>query len=192
MSEVKECKTCHEQISGDKAKFNQTRYCAVCAKISKRESSQDARSPAEKAAYMKKYMSEYRKRHPELRAVNAKYVKKYRRKKRAEKLAADRAKASGPTFYSFFWILGLLTVNDISQEPHTTLQSWYGVFETAVFYLELVVFRLSTLLVFIWFCYAHLKKHLCKPSAQNDKGQNDHKSRENQDSLELASREELP
>lgn len=63
MSEGKPCKGyCDGVIEEARAMHNQTKYCIKCAKLKKRENSEEARTYQDRKDYLREYMREYRQK----------------------------------------------------------------------------------------------------------------------------------
>lgn len=67
MLEGNRCERCKQVINGPRANYKQTRYCLACAKIWKKENSEDPWTPEERRLYMRQYMRRYR--HPDTSAM---------------------------------------------------------------------------------------------------------------------------
>jgi hypothetical protein len=60
MLEGKLCERCKGKVQPAKAKHKQTKYCVECARIKKRENTENPWTPEERRAYMRGYMRDYR------------------------------------------------------------------------------------------------------------------------------------
>lgn len=73
------CEICRGIVEKLKANHKQTRYCARCAKVKKRENTFDPWTTDERREYMRIYMRNYRLRHP---GLSTPYVQRHRTRKR--------------------------------------------------------------------------------------------------------------
>jgi hypothetical protein len=78
MLEGNRCRLCTEVVRGIRARHKQVRYCERCALIQKRRNTLDPWTPEERREYMKRYMREYRRKHP---GISTPFVQKFRNRK---------------------------------------------------------------------------------------------------------------
>lgn len=84
MLEGNRCELCNKRVERARALYKQTKYCAHCAKVKKKENSLSSWHAEDKKEYMREYMRMYRRKRPRL---STPYVRKYRELKRATQAA---------------------------------------------------------------------------------------------------------
>lgn len=89
------CERCKEKILSEKAKYNQTKYCEICAVLVKKEQAAALRIAGRK--YMLYYMRAYRCKHPKL---STKYVRKFRAKHALQRALAQSQEIDQPGVHS--------------------------------------------------------------------------------------------
>lgn len=82
------CELCTKRVEDARARFKQTKYCASCAKLKKKENSFSSWHAEDKKLYMREYMRRYRRKRPRL---STPYVRKHREMKRAAYAASARS-----------------------------------------------------------------------------------------------------
>ncbi len=161
MSGRHRCELCNEVVKGEKASHKQTRYCDPCAKAKKKENTLSSWPPEEKRRYMRRYMRAYRRAHP---GLSSQYVRKYRQKKREESTATScNERPPSPPHASVdheatylhcvAWFLPLLLALSLLAE---TMDSGFETIKTTITYLELLVIKVTGLLIIVVICFRHL------------------------------------
>lgn len=146
MLEGKKCELCNEIIKCTKSQYKQTKYCRECAKQKKKENTSDSWLPEERKEYMRSYMREYRRRNPKL---SNPYVIRHRQKKRNVKSAVTGSKT-----FLCLWFVPFMLLAAPSAE---TVSLWFDTFKTAVSYLELLIIKLSGLIILVIICWQHIR-----------------------------------
>lgn len=166
MLEGNRCELCYEVIQSSKARHRQTKYCQECARQKKKENTGDSWTPEDRREYMRRYMSEYRRRHPKL---SKPYVLKHRREKQKARISVHRT----VTFYCL-WFLPLLLLAPVSTE---TMSVWFDSLKTAIAYIELIVIKITGLVIVVTVCWKHIKHLFARDDKNADK---DKESKENE------------
>lgn len=161
MSGGNRCEICNGLVKGERARHKQTRYCGACAKAKKKENSLSSWTPEEKRRYMRRYMRAYRRSHP---GLSSPYVRKHRQKKGKDSAAASSNER--PTLpphatvdreatyiHCLAWFLPLLLAVSLSVE---TMDSGFEVIKTAITHLELLIVKVTGLLIIVVICLRHV------------------------------------
>lgn len=161
MSGRNRCELCNGIVKGEKARHKQTRYCDPCAKAKKKENTLSSWEPEEKRQYMRRYMRAYRCAHP---GLSSQYVRKHRQKKQQETAATSSSARDvrpphasvdqdPPSFSSLIFFVPLLWAVSLSSE---TVDSGFEAIKTAISYLELLLIKVTGLVIVAAACWRHV------------------------------------
>lgn len=161
MSERKKCKNCERLIKGAKARRKQTKYCAPCAAVKKKENTENPWLPEEKRDYMRPYMRAYRRAHP---GLSTPYVRRHREKKRMQRSAHSNpgeaahppasAQERGATCPAL--LLMLVPMMSAAGATPDQLELGFEAVKATITNLELLVLKATGLALVVMLCWQHL------------------------------------